>query len=102
MSLRSFARWLVLASVLCWVPSPAAEGAGWDRYAGGRLSTEGRNVLVYQRRIDSFRTVTLPVGTYVLNAGWDNVKLVINCLDPEGHPIRYVYLTPERFHMERR
>jgi len=46
--------------------------------------------------------VTLPVGTYVLNAGWDNVKLVINCLDPEGHPIRYVYLTPERFHLERR
>lgn len=80
-----------------------AQGAGWDKYAGGRLSVENRhNLAVYERRSQRFRMVRLPSDLEILNAGWDNVRLVINCLAPYGDSVRYVFLTPERFHVERR
>ncbi|MCX7828982.1 MAG: hypothetical protein N2315_07245 [Thermanaerothrix sp.] len=84
------------------VVGESALGAGWDRYAGGVLRVENRhNLAVYERRSDRFRLVRLPGEMEIINAGWDNVRLVINCLDPRGEGVRYVFLTPDRFHVER-
>nr|WP_156787134.1 hypothetical protein [Thermanaerovibrio velox] len=103
MSPRILAYCVGLCVSLSLQPSFAgvAFGAGWDRYAGGVLKIENRhNLAVYERRSDRFRMVRLPSELEIINAGWDNVRLVLNCLGPRGEAVRYVFLTPDRFHRE--
>lgn len=92
---------LIVVLVLQLVIGGPALGAGWDRHAGGVLRVENRhNLAVYERRSERFRMVRLPGELEIINAGWDNVRLVINCLTPGGETVRYVFLTPDRFHRE--
>ena len=95
-------RALLVAGLFVALLGAPAGAAGWGIYAGGRLVLHGQKVLfVYPRgRTSGARELRLPdPRVQILNFGWDNVSLVVN--GQRGtREVRYVYLTPTRWHRE--